>query len=58
MGATVIDAKAKYYREPIATLDFMSLYPSIILANNFTSRRWCRTPATKTCRASTTPSSG
>ena len=35
MGATVIDAKAKYYREPIATLDFMSLYPSIILANNF-----------------------
>lgn len=35
MGATVIDAKAKYYNEPIATLDFMSLYPSIILANNF-----------------------
>ena len=35
MGATVIDAKAKYYKEPIATLDFMSLYPSIILANNF-----------------------
>ena len=35
MGATVIDAKAKYYRDPIATLDFMSLYPSIILANNF-----------------------
>lgn len=34
-GATVIDAKAMYYREPIATLDFMSLYPSIILANNF-----------------------
>lgn len=35
MGATVIDAQAKYYTEPIATLDFMSLYPSIILANNF-----------------------
>ena len=37
MGATVIDAKAKFYKEPIATLDFMSLYPSIILANNFCS---------------------
>ena len=34
-GATVIDAKAKYYKEPVAVLDFMSLYPSIILANNF-----------------------
>lgn len=37
MGATVIDAKAKFYTDPIATLDFMSLYPSIILANNFCS---------------------
>ena len=35
MGATVIDAQANYYTTPIATLDFMSLYPSIILANNF-----------------------
>ena len=35
MGATVIDAKSKYYTKPVATLDFMSLYPSIILANNF-----------------------
>lgn len=34
-GATVIDAKAKYYTRPVATLDFMSLYPSIILAHNF-----------------------
>lgn len=34
-GATVIDAKADYYKDPIAVLDFMSLYPSIILANNF-----------------------
>lgn len=34
-GATVIDAKKKYYKEPIAVLDFMSLYPSIMLANNF-----------------------
>lgn len=35
MGATVLPAKAKYYKKPVATLDFMSLYPSIILANNF-----------------------
>ena len=35
-GATVIDAKAGFYSDmPVATLDFMSLYPSIILANNF-----------------------
>ena len=34
-GATVIDAKAAYYKEPIAVLDFMSLYPSIMMANNF-----------------------
>ena len=34
-GATVIDAQSDYYKDPIAVLDFMSLYPSIILANNF-----------------------
>jgi len=35
-GATVIDAKAGYYvDEPVAVLDFMSLYPSIIRANNY-----------------------
>jgi len=34
-GATVIDAKASYYTKPIAVLDFMSLYPSIMMANNF-----------------------
>ena len=34
-GATVIEAKTKFYKEPIAVLDFMSLYPSIMLANNF-----------------------
>ncbi len=45
MGATVIDAKAKYYKEPIATLDFMSLYPSIILANNFCFSTLVQDPA-------------
>lgn len=34
-GAMVIDAHAQYYTDPIATLDFMSLYPSIMLANDF-----------------------
>jgi DNA polymerase delta subunit 1 len=35
LGATVIDPIVNYYQDPIATLDFASLYPSIILANNF-----------------------
>lgn len=33
-GATVLDAKAGFYEEPIATLDFASLYPSIMMAHN------------------------
>ncbi|KAK3241012.1 DNA polymerase delta catalytic subunit, variant 2 [Cymbomonas tetramitiformis] len=33
-GATVLDAKAGYYDKPIATLDFASLYPSIMMAHN------------------------
>lgn len=33
-GATVLDAKAGYYDMPIATLDFASLYPSIMMAHN------------------------
>lgn len=33
-GATVIDPKAGYYKEPIPTLDFASLYPSIMIAHN------------------------
>jgi DNA polymerase delta subunit 1 len=33
-GATVIEPKAGYYDEPIATLDFASLYPSIMIAHN------------------------
>lgn len=34
-GATVLPAMADYYKDPVAVLDFMSLYPSIIIANNF-----------------------
>ena len=33
-GATVIEPKRGYYGVPIATLDFASLYPSIMMAHN------------------------
>lgn len=33
-GATVIDPKRGYYDVPITTLDFSSLYPSIMMAHN------------------------
>lgn len=33
-GATVIEPKKGYYAVPIATLDFSSLYPSIMMAHN------------------------
>ena len=33
-GATVIEPSKGFYNEPIATLDFSSLYPSIMMAHN------------------------
>ncbi|KAJ6737291.1 DNA polymerase CATALYTIC SUBUNIT [Salix viminalis] len=33
-GATVLEPKAGFYENPIATLDFASLYPSIMMAYN------------------------
>ena len=33
-GATVIEPHKGYYDVPIATLDFSSLYPSIMMAHN------------------------
>lgn len=33
-GATVLEPKAGYYATPVATLDFASLYPSIMMAHN------------------------
>jgi DNA polymerase delta subunit 1 len=33
-GATVIDPIKGFYKDPIATLDFASLYPSIMMAHN------------------------
>ncbi|VDD80869.1 unnamed protein product [Mesocestoides corti] len=34
VGATVIEPLRGFYNEPIATLDFSSLYPSIMMAHN------------------------
>nr|BAE48221.1 DNA polymerase delta subunit [Chlorella sorokiniana] len=33
-GATVLEPRAGYYDRPVATLDFASLYPSIMMAHN------------------------
>ncbi|GAX78824.1 hypothetical protein CEUSTIGMA_g6261.t1 [Chlamydomonas eustigma] len=33
-GATVLEPKTGYYDKPVATLDFASLYPSIMMAHN------------------------
>jgi DNA polymerase delta subunit 1 len=33
-GATVLEPKIGFYKTPIATLDFASLYPSIMMAHN------------------------
>merc|ERR1719291_1638373 len=33
-GATVLEPLTGYYAKPIATLDFASLYPSIMMAHN------------------------
>ncbi|WFD30639.1 DNA-directed DNA polymerase [Malassezia sp. CBS 17886] len=33
-GATVLDPRQGYYDRPVATLDFASLYPSIMMAHN------------------------
>jgi DNA polymerase delta subunit 1 len=33
-GAVVIEPTRGYYKDPVATLDFASLYPSIMMAHN------------------------
>ena len=39
-GATVIEPKKGFYDVPIATLDFSSLYPSIMMAHNLCYTTW------------------
>ena len=38
-GATVLSPTPGFYQEPVATLDFASLYPSIMRAHNLCTRR-------------------
>lgn len=39
-GATVIEPKKAFYEEPIATLDFASLYPSIMQVTSAINCDW------------------
>ena len=39
-GATVLDPIRGFYQEPITTLDFSSLYPSIMIENNLCYSTW------------------
>lgn len=54
-GATVLDAKQGFYRTPVATLDFASLYPSIMMAHNICystllpHSRWSPHPLAQPC---------
>ncbi|KAI8918129.1 DNA polymerase family B-domain-containing protein [Entophlyctis helioformis] len=41
-GATVIEPQKGFYQVPIATLDFTSLYPSIMMAHNLCYSTWIR----------------
>jgi DNA polymerase delta subunit 1 len=56
-GATVLEPKIGYYKGPIATLDFASLYPSIMMAHNLcyttllTPESAARLPAESVARA-------
>ncbi|ROT70834.1 DNA polymerase delta catalytic subunit isoform X2 [Penaeus vannamei] len=44
-GATVIEPRRGYYNVPIATLDFSSLYPSIMMAHNLCYTTLLSSPA-------------
>lgn len=46
-GATVIEPKRGYYSDPISTLDFASLYPSIMMAHNLCYTTLLHQPANK-----------
>ena len=40
----MIEPKKGFYREPVATLDFASLYPSIMMAHNLCYSTLARRP--------------
>lgn len=42
VGATVLQAKSGAYYDPISCLDFASLYPTIMIANNLCYSTWVR----------------
>lgn len=42
VGATVLNAKSGAYYDPISCLDFASLYPTIMIANNLCYSTWVR----------------
>jgi DNA polymerase elongation subunit (family B) len=44
-GATVNDPKKGFYKQPVVTLDWMSLYPSLMLAHNTCPSTLVRDPA-------------
>ena len=44
-GATVNEPKRGFYRKPVATLDWKSLYPSIMIAHNLCPSTLVRDPA-------------
>ncbi|KAI8898444.1 DNA polymerase family B-domain-containing protein [Globomyces pollinis-pini] len=44
-GATVIEPEKGFYEVPIATLDFASLYPSIMMAHNLCYSTWLQDKA-------------
>merc|ERR1719433_1640760 len=50
-GATVLDPLTGYYAKPIATLDFASLYPSIMMAHNLCYTTLLRPDQVKTMDA-------
>ncbi|OHT02663.1 polymerase zeta subunit [Tritrichomonas foetus] len=54
-GATVIEPKAGYYTTPIPTLDFASLYPSIMIAHNLCYSTLVRPGDKVSCEFETSP---
>jgi DNA polymerase elongation subunit (family B) len=61
-GATVLQPRAGYYDVPIVTLDYQSLYPSIMEANNLcpstrVTSKWIHSQLARCCREVQEPAS-